>query len=389
VDDCVRQLVSICMQLIRLMRGDIGVNSQVNVGSDFWFRIPVKLHESDETEKMQDEILHIRQKLLIPVPLRILIASSSFDTTTRLSQILVGFDVVSASLTDARGKIRHLASMGHSLDFIIYDEQSNSEMEALALYITHWPCFDATRLVQLYTPTAETLGRRSSAWAAENISNPMELTDIQLRARILRVNKPPRSGRILQLLASVRDHPQDAIMGLPHGVTSNGRTPVDKAFSDLEAVNTVELIDSIKKDRTIPIKVAGNVLVAEDNPIAQKLLVKQLTRYGLTVTPTSDGVQAIAEWERHEPGYFSVALFDHHMPICDGVEATRRIRLKESKRKVSVQLPIVALSADCQDSTKELCMATGMTSFFSKPLRQADVKSLLAMFGRSKHGNIG
>jgi CheY-like chemotaxis protein len=48
-----------------------------------------------------------------------------------------------------------------------------------------------------------------------------------------------------------------------------------------------------------------------DNPVAQKLLVKQLEKQNLTVTATSDGVQAIAEWEKHEPGHFQVALFDH------------------------------------------------------------------------------
>ena len=132
----------------------------------------------------------------------------------------------------------------------------------------------------------------------------------------------------------------------------------------------------------------GNVLIAEgeclhvlslgqiwfrvDNPIAQNLLVKQLQRYHLNVTATGDGEEAIlgmlpshirylclltiAEWESHEPGYFSVALFDHRkfkklfasfsltmlfidMPLCDGVEATKRLRNLEAKRKTQVILP--------------------------------------------------
>jgi len=63
----------------------------------------------------------------------------------------------------------------------------------------------------------------------------------------------------------------------------------------------------------------------------------------------------ILEWEKHEPGYYSLALFDHReykyighllfsiitsdMPICDGVEAAKRLRLLENKRKTSVYLP--------------------------------------------------
>ena len=58
------------------------------------------------------------------------------------------------------------------------------------------------------------------------------------------------------------------------------------------------------------------------------------------------------------------------MPICDGVEATKRLRILENKRKSPVVLPIVALSADCQESTKKLCMSAGMNGFFSKPLKK-------------------
>lgn len=119
--------------------------------------------------------------------------------------------------------------------------------------------------------------------------------------------------------------------------------------------------------------------------------MKQLEKYQLKVTATGNGAEAIAAWEAHEPGYFSAALFDHHMPICDGVEATKRLRVLESKRKVHASLPgtlissyfttklltafspVVALSADCQESTKQLCLSAGMNAFFSKPLRKGQI----------------
>ena len=104
------------------------------------------------------------------------------------------------------------------------------------------------------------------------------------------------------------------------------------------------------------------------------------------------------------------------MPICDGVEATKRLRNLEAKRKAHVILPsmtlsksisfdhqiislVVALSADCQDSTKQLCLSAGMNAFFSKPLRKSkqmyfmhdhiliiwggDLISLMSMFGQT------
>lgn len=75
------------------------------------------------------------------------------------------------------------------------------------------------------------------------------------------------------------------------------------------------------------------------------------------------------------------------MPICDGVEAAKRLRALERQRNVSVNLPskifqaflflilisasVVALSADCQDSTKQLCLSAGMDAFLSKPLKKS------------------
>ncbi|KAH7914455.1 hypothetical protein BJ138DRAFT_1143777, partial [Hygrophoropsis aurantiaca] len=58
------------------------------------------------------------------------------------------------------------------------------------------------------------------------------------------------------------------------------------------------------------------------------------------------------------------------MPICDGVEAAKKLRVLESSRHDRFALPIVALSADCQESTKKLCLSAGMNAFFSKPLKK-------------------
>jgi len=176
----------------------------------------------------------------------------------------------------------------------------------------------------------------------------------------VKMTKPPRKARLLQTLAGLKD--------LPNAMPSTKASEIVKAIDDLTAVK-----------RTL----FGNVLVAEDNKVARELLEKQLKRHDLNVVTTTNGNEALAEWEAHEPGYFSVALFDHHMPICDGVEAAKRLRLMENKRNTPVSLPIVALSADCQESTKQLCLSAGMNAFFSKPLRKGELISLLSMFGPS------
>jgi CheY-like chemotaxis protein len=61
------------------------------------------------------------------------------------------------------------------------------------------------------------------------------------------------------------------------------------------------------------------------------------------------------------------------MPICDGVEACKRIRGLETKRKINKTLPIVALSADCQPSVQQLCLSSGMSHFLTKPLKKSEL----------------
>ena len=51
-----------------------------------------------------------------------------------------------------------------------------------------------------------------------------------------------------------------------------------------------------------------------DNPVAQKLLYKQLTRLGFQVDCASNGAEAVEAWAGHAPGYYKVGFFDHHMP---------------------------------------------------------------------------
>lgn len=85
-------------------------------------------------------------------------------------------------------------------------------------------------------------------------------------------------------------------------------------------------------------------MVAEDNFIAQQLIVKQLAKLGFIVDKCNNGLECADTRKQKGPGFYILAWIDHHMPKCDGLEATRMIREHERKMNYTPALPIIALT---------------------------------------------
>ncbi|KAG0199899.1 histidine kinase osmosensor [Mortierella sp. GBA30] len=124
------------------------------------------------------------------------------------------------------------------------------------------------------------------------------------------------------------------------------------------------------------------ILLAEDNLIAQKVLSKQLAMFGLVISCANDGADALALFKAHPRGYFTMGFFDHHMPNCDGVRATQQIRALEKEHAAEIKgpvprLPIVAVSADIQETARKACLNSGMERYVTKPLMQKDLVAMV------------
>jgi signal transduction histidine kinase/CheY-like chemotaxis protein len=121
-------------------------------------------------------------------------------------------------------------------------------------------------------------------------------------------------------------------------------------------------------------RLAGHVLVVEDNPVNRKVAVGILTRMGLTVETVVDGLQAV---ERLAEGGVDLVLMDMQMPVMDGLEATRRIRLAEALADGG-RVPIVGLTANAFACDREACLSAGMDDFLSKPVTLDKLAEALA-----------
>ena len=112
------------------------------------------------------------------------------------------------------------------------------------------------------------------------------------------------------------------------------------------------------------------VLLVEDNPVNQTVIEAMLRSLGYQVCLVADGAQALHHAEHFA---YSAILMDCRLPIMDGYEATRQIRMLEGKQ----QLPIIALTANALQGDREACLVAGMNDYLAKPFKRADLQRIL------------
>ena len=117
------------------------------------------------------------------------------------------------------------------------------------------------------------------------------------------------------------------------------------------------------------------ILVAEDNPVNQKVIVHMLTKLGHepTIAKTGNDVLAILK-----QGSFDLIFMDVQMPEMDGISATCRIRADE--HGTGLHIPIVAITAHAMKGDKENCLSAGMDAYLAKPVSGLEIKETLERF---------
>ncbi|MRV73418.1 response regulator [Duganella sp. FT92W] len=117
------------------------------------------------------------------------------------------------------------------------------------------------------------------------------------------------------------------------------------------------------------------VLLAEDNPVNQRLALRLLEKLGHRATLVDNGVAALEEATRTA---YDVVLMDVQMPVLDGLAATRHIRQWEHGGKRHV--PIIAMTARAMAGDREHCLEAGMDDYLSKPIDLARLRQALAPY---------
>ncbi|KAJ8651879.1 hypothetical protein O0I10_012548 [Lichtheimia ornata] len=362
--------LSISLQLVTLMNGDIDVVSEEGKGSNFRFSIEVSpVH--DQSRRFTEAMQAISKSF---IKTRILVADTHHATVDMMTNFLpnLPLDGVSDYAELQQETPYGVVIVGLLLDhkegtLSCWEKELQKVMKrAKVTVIMHYPLGSSNvqgniggvgPILEAASSSMEQEQQRQQQQQPFHISSYGYLDEQQ---NIVRMGVPLRRNKLLKMLAGFlkEDEP-----GTPAPKTR------PNIFARISSSEIKLAIETIPEEHRKAFK-KTNILVAEDNPVAQKLLCKQLKRYGFNITCANNGAEAIAAWTKRPVGYFKMALFDHHMPKCDGVEATKTIRRSEKEQNSKTRLPIVALTADIQDSARAICVNAGMDGYLTKPLNE-------------------
>ncbi len=144
--------------------------------------------------------------------------------------------------------------------------------------------------------------------------------------------------------------------------------------------NNSHIIRDINYDdleKIVKINYDIKILIAEDNPINQKLALRMLEKIGHKADTVSNGLEVI---ERLKTNKYDIIFMDIQMPEMDGIEATKHIisNYKDSKPQ------IIAMTANAMKEDRDICLNSGMDDYISKPVSINDIKNILIKWSNNR-----
>jgi CheY-like chemotaxis protein len=130
--------------------------------------------------------------------------------------------------------------------------------------------------------------------------------------------------------------------------------------------------------------IGAKILVAEDNPVNQKLITEVLRIFNCDLTLVENGKEAVL---MNEKDHFDLILMDCQMPEMDGFQATGIIRAQEQESAAKEGVVIVALTANARQEDRERCIASGMDDYLSKPFTMAQLRDMILKWHHVEGGD--
>jgi two-component system sensor histidine kinase/response regulator len=322
--------LSICKRIVEAMQGEIGVESEVGMGALFWFEVELSLAQrSDDVPAPHIDLAGATA----------LVVDDFAANRELLALQLESLGVKVLGFSDPRQALAQLRAETPALTFALLDMQlPGVDGLEFARELQALPCYRQLPLILLTSMAVPGL-----AAEARNAEFAGFLT------------KPIRQSQLhMAIETALQMHAQPAVAK--------------------QLVTMHLLAEQIAAQKPY-------VLLAEDNPVNQKVAVLMLEKLGCRVDVVDNGLLALEAVQQHQ---YAMVLMDCQMPELDGFAATEAIRAVGGHAS---KLPIVALTANAFQSDIDQCFAAGMNDFISKPVRAEQLQRVLVQWVIQRNKN--
>jgi PAS domain S-box-containing protein len=326
--------LSISRHLSHLMGGEIGVESQYGHGSMFWFTARFERSHAPSIAAQHVENADLQN-------LRVLVVDDSLTNRDIVQDYVQSWGMkfgTAASGNEALNTLRQAIANQQPYDIALIDmHMPNMDGFALAQRIHQDKQLARTRLIMFTAYDEQGIAQKAQeAGFAAYLTKPLK-----------------------------QSHLFDALAGVTHPLIAHPQ--IASPLQELEQRESKgEAPPMIGVTPTAPI------LIAEDHPVNQQVVLLQLQQLGYTGFAVDNGRKAV---EAILNGNYTIVLMDCQMPEMDGYEATRTIRRYETA--TGKHIPIIAMTAHAMQGDRELCIAAGMDDYMTKPLSMEKLREML------------
>ena len=311
----------ICKQLVELMGGEIGVRSVKDVGSTFWFT--ATFGKSENAPPAQFPLAGLR---LLAVD----------DNPTSRQVICACAAAWGAAACDRVENVREAIAQLH---------RGTRNGYGYDLVVSDWHSMQLDGEILGLSREFHSILRQTPWIVMVSIAERHHVKFLLQQGVSGTILKPMKASRLLEVALNA----------------------VNGALGDRDSSKIIN--DSQLTDRSDLARL--KILVVEDTPINQKVLLNQLKRLDIRADCAANGSEALDLLRERD---YDIIFMDCQMPVLDGYKATQALRLREGDRRHAA---VVAMTANALEGDRQRCLAAGMDDYLSKPINIETLKAVL------------